>query len=198
MNHHHVIMKVPFVTSPNNYSVSIAHPNPANPSDDQLLQESSSVISSCKYQNPSSVIWSADHILHEQNPTSLIKSTSQLPSKQILNIQTHPPQNPSGSERIIEENCLWEICSFEPASSIKQNEGTTLHHDDQRNSDKASNIEEMNIDHDQKMNAKNEDAAIESTNYNFDFDHFVDSSLLSCGMYCHLSPIVDHSAWNFF
>ncbi|XP_010100611.2 protein ODORANT1 [Morus notabilis] len=198
----YAIMKEDFFKlADNSYSVSIPQLNPGNPSDDHLLQESSSMISSSEYQNPNTV-WTD---LREQNPTSLMESTSQ-PSKVMFNIQTSP-QNPSGHERLIEENCLWDIGTSELGKgSTKQHEENinTLHDETSiQLLEKASN-EEVNNNIHEKMNindyirngGKNEDVApFDDTSSNFDFD-FVDSAILSCGMYCHLSPIADHSDWN--
>ena len=157
--------------SPNNLhtlpnSASIPNVIPSNPNEDLFRDESSSIMSSCEYQNPSTIC----PIIQEavQNPTSLSELTSQGPSKGI------PHQTWAlNSDHL--ENCF---------GGLEFGKETSKHdYQEPQIAEQASD----------EIVVNGVDDTFEG--FNFDLD-FVDSALLPCGLsYCHLSPM-DHSAWN--
>ncbi|KAH7544868.1 transcription factor MYB20 [Ziziphus jujuba] len=161
------------------------HLSPAIP-DHQSLEESS-IISIHEYQVPNMVCSSStktnNDILHEQNPNALLLERSQASTGISIPISSSSPLNPSEFEmNINEEHCIWDGSSFEPIGST-QDEVLMQ----QPRPEKINNIELCSAGQNMMMND-----SYESSNNDFGF---VESALLPCGMYCHLSPM-DHPAWN--
>lgn len=147
----------------------------------QPMQHMSTMSMYDQFQNPN-MVWST----HQEQTPNALQETSQPSMLESIPISSSP-LNPSELEIINKQRCIWDR-SFEPFMSTEDE--ILMQPQPEMGGDEVEiekNINEL-CDGEKYM-----DASCESSN--FDFGNFLESALVPCGMFYHLSPM-DHPAWN--
>ncbi|KAF3450088.1 hypothetical protein FNV43_RR06168 [Rhamnella rubrinervis] len=147
----------------------------------QSMQHISTMSVCDQFQNPN-MLWTA----HQEQTSNALQETTQPSMSGSIPISSSP-LNPLELVIINEGRCIWDR-SFEPLRST-QDEILMQPKPEMGGGEVEieKNINEL-CDGEKYM-----DASFESSN--FDFGNFLESALVPCGMFYHLSPM-DHPAWN--
>lgn len=174
-SHMKEIIKSPHLTSPFNNVSSLDLINTTQYSiSPSILHEISSLLPASEYQNPNQ-FWT----LPEQNPHASSMESA----------------NPCGFGLIDENNGLLGGSCFEitETDAGKETMLQPLMIDAQQ--EKVCEVGNGKITNELNDNGQNMNASFERADFDFD-DHLVESTALSCGMYCNFSPIMNQFAWD--
>lgn len=156
-------------------------PSPSKP---QFMQDSSAMSIFDQFQNPN-MVWN----LHEQNPNAFQETNCQPSMLGSVPISSSP-LNLSEFESINEERCVQD-CGFEPVMSTTQDEILMQPAQMEMAGDEVE-IEKNYVN--ELCGGQTYMGANSFETSNSDFG-FLESALVPCGMFYHLSPM-DYPAWN--
>ncbi|XP_042518913.1 transcription factor MYB86-like [Macadamia integrifolia] len=155
-----------------------------------LIHETMTIPPSYEYQNPN-LAWT----VKGQNSQVSFDFASHRSSIEIESTPiTSSPIIPSGVG-FLDENLVWGTCGVEPFEAPRQEEmqPPVLHQEKKAQQD----VYEADFDETNEVKGGGHPDMHTGSSFNSNFDlDFMDSTMMSCGMYCNVSSM-DQLAWDF-